>query len=178
MPKRPPSAKSSRTVAPGADAGALMTIGELAAASGATPRTVRFYEEQGLIATSPRTEGRHRRYDGAELLRLCALLELREAGLSLEQIRALLAVRGKHVRGASASRELGEALGAQIEVLQTRLRVLRRVKTEFEAAQERLAECKDCRDDARYVRECEGCETLLHSRAHSPFLRLLWSVKS
>lgn len=177
MPKRQSSAKSSRPVARRVDSGAPLTIGELAAASGTTLRTVRFYEEEGLLSTSPRTEGRHRRYDSAELSRLRALLELRSAGLSLEQIRALMGVRSRHVRGSSASRELGEALGAQIEVLQTRLKVLRRVKGEFEVAQERLSECADCHDDARYVRQCEGCETLLRSRAKSPFLRLLWSGK-
>lgn len=177
MPKRQPSELPAPSARTHKQPEVALTISEMAAATGTTLRTVRFYEQEGLIATSQRTIGRHRRFESAQLLRLRAVLELRSAGLSLEQIRALMAVRGRHVRGALASRELGEALGVELEALQLRLRALKRVKVEFEGAQARLAECQNCRDDARFMRHCEGCETLSRNSPYSPFVRLLWSGK-
>jgi MerR family transcriptional regulator, repressor of the yfmOP operon len=68
-------------------------IGDLAKLTGTTPRTIRYYEEIGLLATDePREPGAHRSYGEADLERLRDLLRLRELlGLSLEELRELAA---------------------------------------------------------------------------------------
>jgi DNA-binding transcriptional MerR regulator len=71
----------------------ILTTGDLARATGETVRTVRFYEEQGLLAPSRVSEGGHRRYDGNSLERLQLILDLRELGLSIPDVRAMLAMR-------------------------------------------------------------------------------------
>jgi MerR family transcriptional regulator, repressor of the yfmOP operon len=69
-----------------------MRIGELARAAGTTPRTVRYYEEIGLLAASgDRSAGAHREYGEADLGRLRELLRLKSMlGLSLEELRTVM----------------------------------------------------------------------------------------
>ncbi|AJT64729.1 MerR family transcriptional regulator [Streptomyces chattanoogensis] len=64
-----------------------MRIGDAAAAAGLTPRAVRYYEQQGLV-TSRRTPSGHREYDAEDIRRLRAVRELREAGLTVGDVRA------------------------------------------------------------------------------------------
>jgi MerR family redox-sensitive transcriptional activator SoxR len=66
-----------------------LTIGELAARSGVAPSALRFYEEEGLIA-SRRTDGNQRRYEPAVLRRVALLQAGRAAGIPLAAIKAAL----------------------------------------------------------------------------------------
>lgn len=67
-----------------------LTIGELAARSGAAPSALRYYEELGLVR-SERTAGNQRRYRRSELRRVAFVRIAQQVGLSLEEIRAALA---------------------------------------------------------------------------------------
>ena len=69
-----------------------MRIGELAKAVGTTPRTVRYYEEIGLLAASgERSAGEHREYTEADVERLRELLRLKSMlGLSLDELRRVM----------------------------------------------------------------------------------------
>ena len=63
-------------------------IGELARRVGATPRTVRYYEELGLLPARGRPEGAHRLYDAEDEMRLAELIRVRDLlGLSLAELR-------------------------------------------------------------------------------------------
>ncbi|MFG2829161.1 MerR family transcriptional regulator [Streptomyces sp. NPDC048434] len=64
-----------------------MRIGDAAAATGMTPRTLRYYEQRGLV-TARRTPSGHREYDAEDIRRLQAVRELREAGLTVGDVRA------------------------------------------------------------------------------------------
>lgn len=70
--------------------GDVLTIGELAARSGVAPSALRFYEEQGLIA-SERSASGHRRYARSVLRRVAFTVFAQKVGLSLAEIRAELA---------------------------------------------------------------------------------------
>jgi DNA-binding transcriptional MerR regulator len=69
-----------------------MRIGELAREAGTTPRTVRYYEEIGLLAASgDRCAGAHREYREADLERLRELLRLKSMlGLSLDELKSVM----------------------------------------------------------------------------------------
>jgi DNA-binding transcriptional MerR regulator len=71
-----------------------LRIGDLAKLAGTTPRTIRYYEEVGLLPETPeRASGRHRVYSHAELERLQEVMRLKELlGLTLEELKALIAV--------------------------------------------------------------------------------------
>jgi DNA-binding transcriptional MerR regulator len=68
-------------------------IGDVAEAVGLTPRTIRYYEELGLLDTGERGErakGSHRQYTEADIERLRELVRLRDLlGLTLEELTAL-----------------------------------------------------------------------------------------
>ena len=68
---------------------AHLTIGELSARSGVAPSALRYYEEQGLIASS-RTSGGARRYPRSVLRRLAVIRAARNVGLSLPEVRSAL----------------------------------------------------------------------------------------
>ena len=66
---------------------ARFRIGELARRVGATPRTVRYYEELGLLPDRGRPEGAHRLYDQEDESRLAELIRVRDLlGLSLAEL--------------------------------------------------------------------------------------------
>ena len=69
----------------------LLRIQEVAAETGLTPRSIRYYEEMGLLAPAARSEGAYRLYDTDDLERLRFIAGLRnDAGFSLAEIGQLL----------------------------------------------------------------------------------------
>jgi MerR family transcriptional regulator, repressor of the yfmOP operon len=69
-----------------------LRIGEVAKLAGTTPRTIRYYEEIGLLpVTGGREPGAHRTYAEADVERLTELLRMKDLlGLSLEELKQLL----------------------------------------------------------------------------------------
>ncbi len=71
--------------------GRLLRINEVAADTGLTPRSIRYYEELGLLAPAARSEGAYRLYDADDVGRLRFIAGLRnDAGFSLAEIGQLL----------------------------------------------------------------------------------------
>jgi DNA-binding transcriptional MerR regulator len=67
-----------------------LRIGEVAERVGVTPRTIRYYEELGLLGGGERVKGAHRLYSEADVARLAELIRLRDLlGLSLEELVTL-----------------------------------------------------------------------------------------
>ncbi|AZV92346.1 hypothetical protein CBF45_00250 [Bordetella sp. J329] len=64
------------------------SISELSSEFGITPRTLRFYEDKGILA--PARHGRHRIYGARDRARLVLTLRARAVGLALDDIRGLL----------------------------------------------------------------------------------------
>ena len=71
-------------------AAATLTVGELAQRSGFAPSALRFYERAGLI-DAERTSGGQRRYERIVLRRLAFIRAARHVGLTLDEVRELLA---------------------------------------------------------------------------------------
>jgi DNA-binding transcriptional MerR regulator len=73
-----------------------LRIGDVAKLAGTTPRTIRYYEEIGLLALpGGREPGAHRTYAVADVERLREMLRLKELlGVSLEELKELVAVEG------------------------------------------------------------------------------------
>ncbi len=107
-----------------ASAGESLRIGDVARLVNTTPRTIRYYEEIGLLAEAPaRPSGRHRVYTQAEVERLREVMRLRDLlGVSLEELKTLLTaeearaevraqLRREDVRPDRRRELLNEALG-------------------------------------------------------------------
>lgn len=83
------------------------TIGDLAREFGVTLRTLRFYEDRGLL--SPRREGTARIYDARDRTRLSVILKGKQLGFTLTEIRAMLAEeRGGELPAANLKMSLAQ----------------------------------------------------------------------
>jgi DNA-binding transcriptional MerR regulator len=119
----------------------LLTTGEMARRAESTLRTVRFYEEEGLIRSVPRGEGGQRYFEPQELAKLALALDLREAGLSVHDIRTLFGLKSGCSTPAEASRRMAETLESQIGELQQKIDKLRSLREELACMVSSLAEC-------------------------------------
>ncbi|MCT1614878.1 MerR family transcriptional regulator, partial [Corynebacterium sanguinis] len=70
-----------------------MRIGELAERAGTTAKTLRFYEEQGLLPPTERTPSGYRDYAPETVARIDFVHRGQAAGLTLAQIRQILDIR-------------------------------------------------------------------------------------
>jgi DNA-binding transcriptional MerR regulator len=136
-----------------------LRIGEVAELVGTTARTIRYYEEIGLLSGSAdREQGKHRCYTQADVERVREIVRLRDLlGLSLEQLSRLVEAETARAElrrewklaesGAERQRILEEALahvGTQLELVRGRRVELEQLESELEAKrasiQHRLAE--------------------------------------
>jgi DNA-binding transcriptional MerR regulator len=124
-------------------------IGELARRVGATPRTVRYYEELGLLPALGRPEGTHRLYDHEDELRLAELIRVRDLlGLSLAELRdwmdaeaarAVLRERW-HGRPAPAVDDRAQILVEAMRHVDTQISLVRSRRSALEQLEDELVE--------------------------------------
>jgi MerR family transcriptional regulator, copper efflux regulator len=94
-----------------------MLIGELAAEAGVPAKTIRFYEQAGLMPAPPRTPAGYRDYPPGALDRLAFIRHAQVAGFTLAEIRSVLVIRDS---GDPPCRHVATLIGqhlAQVERL-------------------------------------------------------------
>lgn len=117
----------------------LYTIEQVAARTGLTKRTLRYYEEVGLLPPTDRTEGNYRRYSEDDIARLERIKNLRELlGFSLADIRKLLEADDErdHIKVAYKQETEPEAKIAQLdrsdELIRIQLKIVEQKLTGLE----------------------------------------------
>jgi DNA-binding transcriptional MerR regulator len=141
----------------------LLRIGDVARLAGTTPRTIRYYEEVGLLPeTVARQSGRHRLYSQAEVDRLHEVMRLKELlGLTLEELKTVLSaeearaevraqLRREDVQPGRRRELLLESLGH----LDRQLELVRHRAAELSKLQDELSETR--RKVRRRIRELDG----------------------
>lgn len=113
-----------------------MRIGEAAAAAGMTTKTLSFYEEQGLLPAPERAANGYRSYGEEALGRLEFIRRGRAAGLTLVQIRGILALRD---RGQAPCRHVEDLLAQQLEELDAQLAELASLRAAVAGFHDRAA---------------------------------------
>ncbi|MBV9381851.1 MAG: MerR family transcriptional regulator [Streptosporangiaceae bacterium] len=113
----------------------LFTVGQLAARTGVAPRTVRFWSDAGLISPARRSAGGYRLYGAAAVARLDLVRTLRELGLGLDVVQAVLS-RASTVAEVAAAHVA--ALDAEIRVLRLRRAVLSTIAQHGSTTEETL----------------------------------------
>ncbi|AWS47707.1 MerR family transcriptional regulator [Streptosporangium sp. 'caverna'] len=119
----------------------LLTIGRLATRTGLPVRTIRYWSDVGALPPAGRSDGGYRLYDAESVARLELVATLRELGLSLQDVRRVLA---KEITVADVATAHVEAIDVQIRTLRLRRAVLstvakRRTPTEEMTLMNRLA---------------------------------------
>lgn len=132
-----------------------LRIGEVAELTGTTPRTIRYYEEIGLLpGAEDRTQGQHRVYTPADVERIREIVRLRDLlGLSLDQLSKLLEAETARAElrreyreaedPATQRRILNQSLGhirTQLELVRGRQKELDQLERELASKQRTVEE--------------------------------------
>jgi DNA-binding transcriptional MerR regulator len=105
-----------------------MQIGEVAERTGLSLRTIRYYEEVGLVRPACRTQGGFRLYTEPDVARLNLVKRMKPLGFSLDEARDLLAVL--------------DGLEAAAAAVRTRAELVDRLAMYRTAAEQRCAELR------------------------------------
>ena len=149
-----------------------LTTGEMARLSQTTLRTVRFYESEGLIASKAREDGTYRKFPPSELKKLQIISDLREAGLSLQEIKDLIALKGSCANAEQAAGRMSAALCAQVGEVERRIATLQRVRDELRSMLGMLRVCQQCTHPA-FPSRCRDCEMVAQPGVERT-TQLLW----
>jgi len=135
----------------------LLTTGDVARLSGNTLRTVRFYEEVGLLRPEHRSEGGHRLFRKEQLDRLRFITALRAAALSLDEIRHALETPEREQNRCAAAAAMARLLDQQALELGRRADAITEVREQLLHVRDVLGRCAGCQ---RTGEECEECRCL------------------
>jgi MerR family transcriptional regulator, repressor of the yfmOP operon len=150
------------------DSPALLTVRDAAQRLGVTPRTLKYYEERGLVSPS-RSEGRYRLYDEEDLKRFGRILRLRSLGFSLHSItemlkRPLEPAAGSLRYSTESLQHIHDAIAQQVAALDARIETMRR---ELKEAQKLRAELSPDLDYLKRRLAGENADALLEQRRHA-----------
>ena len=105
-----------------------MRIGELAARFGLNPKTIRYYEEIGLLPRADRSDSGYRRYDERDAERLGFIRRAKTLGLSLDEIRDILSVQ---TEGEPPCGQVLDLIDMKISAIDQRMAELAAFRTEL-----------------------------------------------
>ncbi len=119
---------------------AFVRIGELARRLGLNVRTLRYYEQVGLLGPPARTESGYRLYSEADERLLRFVIQAKRIGFTLEEIREMV----QRSRRGSPCAFVRETLHQHLEALDARIAELRQLRAELAAAEAAWREPRGC----------------------------------
>ena len=142
----------------------LLKIGEFAKLAKTNLRTLRYYEELGLVTPSRRSKGGFRYYRPTDLARVEMIQFLQELGLPLEEIRnSLKGIPNANFRGEWLMRLRG-ILGQQNDLIQQRIDALKTQSSLIEGSLKHLDMCETCEHHPQANNNfCEPCQSAGHA---------------
>lgn len=149
----------------------FLKIGELAELLSTTPRTIRLYEEMGLLGPT-RTQAGTRLYARKDLKRMEAALRLSRCGISLEIIRRLATLRGGCPTGAQAVQTVLPELSALQHDIRASIEQLSKLEQDIEVARGLIRQCEDCPNRPNRT-DCPQCAVDKNVEL-SAIARLIW----
>jgi DNA-binding transcriptional MerR regulator len=116
----------------------LFSIGDLSREFGVTTRTIRFYEDQGLL--SPTRNGQNRIYQVRDRVRLKLILRGKRLGFSLKEINKLIALYDAPEGEAGQLRSFIEKIRARRSELLVQKEDIEHVMDELDSLEQRCAD--------------------------------------
>src|SRR5918912_229296 len=107
---------------------ANLRISQLASEFGLNPKTIRYYEEIGLLSAPKRSVAGYRLYGSSDRERLAFIQKAKAIGLSLTEIRELLTLRSK---GEQPCEHVVELLAQKLMAVDSQLRALEAFRAEL-----------------------------------------------
>ncbi|MBM4206797.1 MAG: MerR family transcriptional regulator [Gammaproteobacteria bacterium] len=148
-----------------------LKIGELAEMLSTTPRTIRLYEELGVLVPA-RTQAGTRLYARKDLKRMEIALNLSRSGIGLETISRLATLREQFSSGSEAVCGVLTELLALQEAIRADIERLGRLERDIEAARDLIGQCRSCPNRPNR-RDCPNCPVDRHVDL-SAIARLIW----
>ncbi len=122
-----------------------LTIGQIARRSGVSAKTIRFYEEIGLLPRPPRGPNHYRRYGLADLNRLLLLRRIRLLGLPLSSAKPLL-IGASDARCGDVQRQLLSLVEQRLHAIDQEIAELHSLRETVAGYQRALAACPPADD--------------------------------
>ncbi|MEN8251044.1 MAG: MerR family transcriptional regulator [Bacteroidota bacterium] len=132
-----------------------LKIGEVAEILKTTVRTIRYYEEEGLLVPY-RTDGGTRLYSEQHIDRLRAILHLADNGFSLDVIRLIGDTRQTCTTGDESSKKISEIIDSAITDIEEKTAGLKALEAELNAAKKLVRKCNGC-TNAPSSQDCPDC---------------------
>ncbi len=114
-------------------------IGQLANLVGVSPRTIRYYEEIGLLNSIKRLEGGKRVYTDQDYQRLKFIKRLKHLGLTLAEMHELEDIYQIHRTNKKVLPRLLELLEGHVEKIEERVQNLEKLKSEILTYHQRIS---------------------------------------
>lgn len=153
-----------------------ITTGDLAKRCNTTLRTIRFYEEAGILVSKERSCGGHRTYVEEDVTKLSLVIDLRDAGMSLAEIKELFEFKDKSVGCAKkASLCFEEKIKSHIASMEQKIKNLIRLKSDLSETLHVMEECRTCDAVEAFPQRCTGCH-VLESPSLPRAMSLLWKT--
>ena len=138
----------------------LLKIGELARQTGLSIKTIRYYEQRGLLEQPPRTQGGYRLYGPEEVARLKFVQRAKLLGLTLEEIRELVGLAVRCNEGELVPR-LEEVLAAKLQETEQKIEELSAFREHLLYYRERASALSDgVLPTGRYCEDVSFCGCL------------------
>lgn len=115
----------------------MLRIGQLAARTGFTPKTLRYYEEVGLLRADRRSEAGYRLYDEIAVERLGFVRRARGLGLRLDDIRRILEISDE---GRVPCEHVMAVVDRELDGIAQQMKRLAELRRGLEALRSRMAE--------------------------------------
>jgi len=136
-----------------------------------TVRTIRYYEEEGLLQPL-RTNGGTRLYRQNHISRLRSILNLVENGFSLESIHAISTIRETCKTGNEGSQKVTALLDDKINDISAHIQNLEHLKNEITRAKKLVKKCRGCRNKPT-TKDCPTCPIKQNTESVE-LLNLIW----
>jgi DNA-binding transcriptional MerR regulator len=149
----------------------FLKIGELAELLATTPRTIRLYEELGVLVPA-RTEAGTRLYARKDLKRMEVALKLSRSGIGLEFIQGLATLRSQCESGAEAAASVMPQLSALQADIRAHIEQLNQLERDIDCARGLIGQCQGCPNRPNRA-ACPHCPVDQHIEL-SAIARLIW----
>ncbi len=138
-----------------------LRIGDFARLGGTNLRTLRYYEQLGLITPTARSEGGFRFFRRADLGRLQMIRSLQSLGLELAQIKELLGERDTERSREAMLAGVRETVEKHAQLLDEKIEQLQGERLELGKALSQLDECETCEEipnaENQFCKSCSKC---------------------
>ena len=135
-------------------------IGEICRRTGCTPRTIRHYEAEGLLAPVANTPGGRKIYGEEAVPIIHSVQVLKRTGYSIKDIRGILSLtKSENTRDKKLTRKLRKTLSSSLSQIQNEIELLSAARDKISDLLEKTKKCEDCG-----TQDCAPCGKLKELR--------------